>query len=114
MSKAAKFLLLVSMQAWILAGCGESNPLIGEWKDVSDEAAAMEEEQGIVLVIQFTETNMIMGEPGSAAHIGVKYEVHDEYVSVVTDGGKELVVELEDRDHISMDTPHGRAYLERL
>jgi hypothetical protein len=112
MSRAAKFLLLVSIQAWFFAGCGESNPLIGDWKDVSDEAIEMEAE-GVVVIISFTETSMIMGEPGSAAHIGVDYVVHDDYVVVATDAGSDIQVELEDNDHISMDTPFGRAYLER-
>jgi hypothetical protein len=113
MRTMAKFLLLVSIQAFILTGCGQSNPLIGEWKDISDEAAAMEEEHGIVLIIRFTETSMIMGAPGSAQHTGVKYGVYDDYVSVVTDNGNEVEVSLEDNDRISMDTPHGRAFLQR-
>ena len=113
MRTTAKFLLLVSMQALILTGCGQSNPLIGEWKDVSDEAAAMEEEHGIALIIRFTETSMIMGPPGNAQHTGVKYEVYDDHVSVVTDGGNEVQVRLESNDRISMDTPHGRAVLQR-
>jgi hypothetical protein len=113
MRRAVILFLLVSIQAWVLAGCGESNPLIGEWKDVSDVAIRMEEE-GLVVVVQFTETSLIMGAPGNATHIGVEYTVHDDYVTVSTDGGKEIRVELEDADHISMDTPYGKTYLERL
>jgi hypothetical protein len=114
MRRAVILFLLVSIQAWVLAGCGESNPLIGEWRDVSDVAIQIEEEGGLVVVVQFTETSLIMGDPGIATHIGVEYTVHDDYVTVSTGGGKEIRVELEDADHISMDTPYGRTYLERL
>ena len=113
MKKALAYLLLVAIQGWILAGCGKSNPLIGEWKDDSDVAAEMEEEEGLVLIIQFTKSSMIMGPPGSATHFGVKYEIHDDYVLVKSDSGNDVVFDIEDTDHISMKTPYGRAYLER-
>ena len=56
---------------------------------------------------------MIMGAPGNAAHIGVNYEVHDDYVLVMSESGNDIVVNFADKNHISMDTPHGTAYLER-
>ena len=112
MNRLAMHLLLAAILVLILAGCGESNPLIGEWKDSSDEAAELEVD-GVVLIIQFTKSSMIMGEPGNAAHFGVEYEVFDDYVLVMSDSGNEIKVDIEDKNHISMDTPHGRAYLER-
>lgn len=113
MHKAAKLLLLILVQVLIFTGCQAGNPLIGTWKDVSGGAVELADE-GIVMTFEFGDERMGMGMPGDLVWVNVVYEVHDDYVSVTSSLGNQTIIEIEDNDHISMDTPHGKVYMERV
>ena len=48
-----------------------------------------------------------------ASHVSVEYAMDDDFVTVSTESGNQIRVNIEDKNHISMDTPNGTAYLER-